>query len=40
MKLIIRHAQVIQQYKGMIPDFDGFLQNLPQRGTFRDMYGA
>ncbi|PVH96688.1 ARM repeat-containing protein [Periconia macrospinosa] len=32
--------QVIQQYKGMIPDFDGFLNTLPQRGKFQDLYGV
>ncbi|KAF1954713.1 transportin-2 [Byssothecium circinans] len=32
--------KVIQQYKGMIPDFDGFLQNLPQRGKFHELYGV
>ncbi|CAI6336349.1 unnamed protein product [Periconia digitata] len=32
--------QVIEQYKGMIPDFDGFLQNLPQRGKFQALYGV
>ncbi|KAF2266447.1 ARM repeat-containing protein [Lojkania enalia] len=34
--------QVIQQYKRMIPDFDGFLNNLPRDklSSFRDLYGV
>lgn len=34
--------QVIEQYKTMIPDFDGFLAGLPatHRQKFRDLYGV
>ncbi|KAH7128429.1 armadillo-type protein [Dendryphion nanum] len=34
--------KVIQQYKTMIPDFDGFLRNLSpvEQTKFRDLYGA
>ena len=35
-------GQIIQQYKTMIPDFDGFLGSLPegQRVLFRELYGV
>jgi transportin-1 len=42
----VHHAnmtvQIIQQYKTMIPDFDGFLGSLPegQRVLFRELYGV
>ncbi|KAF2641987.1 ARM repeat-containing protein [Massarina eburnea CBS 473.64] len=32
--------QVVEQYKGMIPDFEAFLSRLPQRGSFRELYGV
>jgi hypothetical protein len=34
--------QVIQQYKGMIADFDAFLGGLPadQQARFRELYGV
>lgn len=37
-----RFQEVIQQYKTMIPDFDGFLRNLPpaEQTKFRELYGA
>ncbi|KAF2194481.1 ARM repeat-containing protein [Zopfia rhizophila CBS 207.26] len=33
--------QVVEQYKSMIPDFDGFLHNLPPESetNFRELYG-
>ena len=34
--------KIIQQYKSMISDFDGFLNGLPgeQQATFRELYGV
>jgi hypothetical protein len=34
--------QVIQTYKAMIQDFDGFIGNLPavEQARFRELYGV
>jgi hypothetical protein len=38
---MLKLRQVIQQYKGMIQDFDGFLKNLPplEQTKFHELYG-